>query len=127
MRVTDIYMAFLSFNDFVFTEEIQCTSCVLCSGFCCKMRVLRGAYDAEPFFSTALYALRYTLRGLVEKLSPYISHCFRACVCHYAISEPDLSSAMCKDLYRHNGVCGTSPHVLRFTGFGHRRERRRLE
>jgi hypothetical protein len=42
-------------------------------------------------------------------------------VYHYAISE------LCKGLYPINMGSGTSPHVLRFTGFGHRRERRRLE
>ena len=47
-------------------------------------------------------------------------------VYHYAISE------LCKGLYgftkhHNNGVCHESLHVLGFTGFDHRRERRRLE
>ena len=39
----------------------------------------------------------------------------------YAISE------LCKGLYHITMGSDTSPHVLRFTGFDHRRERRRLE
>ena len=42
-------------------------------------------------------------------------------VCHYAISE------LCKGLCTITTESGTSPRVLRFTGFDHRRERRRLE
>jgi hypothetical protein len=34
---------------------------------------------------------------------------------------------LCKGLHHHNVGSGTSPHVLRFTDFDHRRERRRLE
>ena len=49
----------------------------------------------------------------------HISHCF-AGVYHNAISE------LCKGLtITLESV--TSPHVLRFAGFDHRRERRRLE
>ena len=41
---------------------------------------------------------------------------------HYAISE------LCNGLYSTITMkSDTSPHVLRFTGFDHRRERRRLE
>ena len=40
---------------------------------------------------------------------------------HYAISE------LCKGLCAITMGSDTSPHVLRFTGFDHRRERRRLE
>ena len=42
-------------------------------------------------------------------------------VCHYAISE------LCKGLCTITTESGTSPRVLRFTGFDHRRERRHLE
>jgi hypothetical protein len=51
---------------------------------------------------------------------PHIFHTVFVSVYHYAISEP------CKGLY-HNGVWHESSRVLRFTGFDHRRERRRLE
>ena len=40
---------------------------------------------------------------------------------HYAISE------LCKCLYHHKMGSGTSPHVLRFTGFENRRDGRRME
>ena len=50
-----------------------------------------------------------------------IFHTVFASVYHYAISE------LCKGLYHHNVGSDTSPRVLRFTGFDHRRERRRLE
>ena len=50
-----------------------------------------------------------------------IFHTVFAHVYHYAISE------LCKGLYHHAIGSDTSPHVLRFTGFDHRRERRRLE
>ena len=50
-----------------------------------------------------------------------IFHTVFARVYHYAISE------LCKGLYHHKMGSDTSPHVLRFTGFDHRRERRRLE
>ena len=62
-----------------------------------------------------MYVCVYTsqVKGLVEIVP--IFHTVFAHMYHYAISE------LCK------GLSGTSPHVLRFSGFGHRRERRRLE
>ena len=56
------------------------------------------------------------------KLCPYISHCVRA----MCTTTPYLSSANACTITRAMGP-DTSPHVLRFTGFDHRRERRRLE
>lgn len=44
MRVTDIYMAFLSFNDFVFTVKKSSVLVVCCAPVFVVMRVLRGAY-----------------------------------------------------------------------------------
>ena len=52
-----------------------------------------------------------------------IFHTVFVSVCHYAISE--LSAKDCTSTITTES--GTSPHVLGFTGFDHRRERRRLE
>ena len=61
----------------------------------------------------------YSVKGLVEIVP--IFHTVFAHVYHYAISE------LCKGLCTITMGSGTSPHVLRFSGFGHRREHRRLE
>jgi|SaaInlV_125m_DNA_1040241.scaffolds.fasta_scaffold285017_1 hypothetical protein len=50
-----------------------------------------------------------------------IFHTVFARVYDHAISE------LCKDLCAITMGSDTSPHVLRFTSFDHRRERRRLE
>ena len=60
----------------------------------------------------------------VERCVHHFSHCFRACVL-YGTTTP--ISEFCKGLYHHKIGSDTSHHVLRFTGFDHRRERRRLE
>ena len=69
-----------------------------------------------------LSAIKYThvLRGLASQLCPHISHCFARV---YA-TTPHLSSSKACTITMESD---TSPHVLRFTGFDHRRERRRLE
>ena len=50
-----------------------------------------------------------------------VSHCIRACV---PLRHISVSSAKACTITLGSD---TSPHVLRFTGFDHRRERRRLE
>jgi hypothetical protein len=80
-------------------------------GVCFLCRVLRAGVQREQrhtFVFIPLFDIFY--RRQQQHTRRY----------HYAISE------LCKGLYHHNGS-GRSPHVLRFTGFGHRRERRRLE
>ena len=66
--------------------------------------------------------LRFSLflqYGVWLKLSPYFTLFSRVCA-----TTPYLSSAKACTITMGSG---TSPHVLRFTGFDHRRERRRLE
>ena len=56
---------------------------------------------------------------VVEKMCPYFTLFSRVCT-----TAPYLSSAKACTIAMESD---TSPHVLRFTGFDHRRERRRLE
>ena len=65
-------------------------------------------------------AFYFGIKGLLVEIVP-IFHTVFAHVYHYAISE------LCKGLYHHKVRSDTSPQFLRFTGFDHRRERRRLE
>ena len=62
---------------------------------------------------------RGAVKGLVEIVPIYFTLFSRAC-----ITTPYLSSAKACAITMGSD---TSPHVLRFTGFDHRRERRRLE
>jgi len=59
------------------------------------------------------------IRGLVVKLCPYFTLFSRVCT-----TTPYLSSAKACTI---TVGSDTSANVLRFTGFDHRRERRRLE
>ena len=60
MRVTDIYMAFLSFNDFVFTEK-KSSVLVVC---CAPVFVVKCACCAE-LMMRSLFSLRlYTPYGI---------------------------------------------------------------
>ena len=58
-----------------------------------------------------------TVRGcfMGPNLCPYISHCFRECV-------PLRYIALQRLVSQTRWSPGTSPHVLRFTGFDHRRD-----
>ena len=71
-------------------------------------------------YSYALYGLCLKSGFGTFEFVP-IFHTVFARVYHYAISE--LSAKACTITMGSD----TSPHVLRFTGFDHRRERRRLE
>ena len=85
----------------------------------------------QAYLAKAVYAIRYItlllrftvrVKGLVVKtlkLCPYFTLFSRMCT-----TTPYLSSAKACTITMGSG---TSPHVLRFSGSGHRRERRRLD